>query len=110
MAHLNVAFWNVQNLFEPAVIARGPQSPTELDEKLDVLAGVIDAFFGGDGPDLLGLAEINTERIFLELVRRLKHPYLHVWEDPGTRDQTGLGLMARESRFVDVMVLKTQRP
>jgi hypothetical protein len=43
MANLNVAFWNVQNLFEPSVVARGPQSQTELDEKLDVLADVINA-------------------------------------------------------------------
>ena len=71
MASLNVAFWNVQNLFEPGIVSRGPQTPAELDEKLAVLGDVINAFFGGDGPDVLGLAEVNTKRIFLELVRRL---------------------------------------
>jgi endonuclease/exonuclease/phosphatase family metal-dependent hydrolase len=110
MASLNVAFWNVQNLFEPGVVARGPQSPGELDEKLDVLSGVINAFFGGEGPDVLGLAEVSTKRIFLDLVRRLNHRFLHVWEDAGISDQTGLALLARESRFVDVTVLDTQRP
>lgn len=110
MPDLNVAFWNVQNLFEPGVVARGPQSQTELDEKLDVLGGVINAFFGGDGPDVLGLAEVNTERILLDLVGRLNDPYFHVWEDAGTSDQTGLGLIARESRFLDLTLLDTQRP
>jgi hypothetical protein len=110
MPELNVAFWNVQNLFEPGVVQRGPQSTAELDEKLDVLGDVINAFFDGTGPDVLGLAEVNTKRIFLDLVRRLHGAYLHVWEDPGTSDQTGLGLIVRESRFVDLTVLNTQRP
>jgi hypothetical protein len=110
MPDLNVAFWNVQNLFEPGVVARGPQSQTELDEKLVVLGDVINAFFGGNGPDVLGLAEVNTKQIFLDLVGRLNGPYFHVWEDAGTSDQTGLGLIARESRFVDLTLLDTQRP
>ena len=109
MANLKVAFWNVQNLFEPGIGSRRPQSQAELDQKLDVLGGVIKAFFDR-WPDVLGLAEINTKRIFLDLVRRLSGSYFHVWEDPGTSDQTGLGLIARESRFVDLTLLKTQRP
>ena len=110
MADLNVAFWNVQNLFEPGVVPRGPQSSTELDEKLDVLGDVINAFSDGNGPDLLGLAEVNTKRIFFDLIRRLNGSYFHVWEDAGMSDQTGLGLIARESRFVDLTLLDTQRP
>ncbi len=110
MANLNVAFWNVQNLFAPGIIARGPQSQTELDEKLDVLSDVIDAFFGGNGPDVLGLAEVNSEQILLDLVGRLNSSYVHVWEDPGTNDQTGLGLIVRESRFANLNLLATQRP
>ncbi len=78
MTTLNVAFWNVQNLFEPGVVARGPQSRVELDEKLDVLGGVINEFFAGDGPDLLGLAEVQQERLLRELVSRLNHSYIHV--------------------------------
>lgn len=77
MADLNVAFWNVQNLFEPGVATRGPQTQTELDEELDVLGDVVNSFFGGGGPDLLGLAEVNTEQILLDLVSRLNHPYFH---------------------------------
>ena len=41
MPPLQVALWNVQNLFEPVVVERGPQSQAELDEKTVVLAGVI---------------------------------------------------------------------
>jgi endonuclease/exonuclease/phosphatase family metal-dependent hydrolase len=109
MANLNVAFWNVQNLFEPGVVTRGPQSQAELDQKLDVLASVINAFFGGAGPDVLGLAEINTRRIFLDLVGRIKGRYYHVWEAAAMANQTGLGLIARDSRFTNVTVLDTYR-
>jgi len=110
MADLNVGFWNVENLFEPAVVSRGPQSQTELDEKLDVLADVINQFFDGSGPDILGFAEVNTETLLLDLTGRLNDAYFHVWEDAGMNNQTGLGLIARESRFVDLSVLDTQRP
>lgn len=40
---LTIAFWNVQNLFSDGAHAeRGPQSPQELNAKLDVLARVIE--------------------------------------------------------------------
>lgn len=110
MAELNVAFWNVQNLFEPGVVDRGPQSAEELDEKLSTLADVIEEFFDGEGPDLLGLAEVHTEEVMLDLVGRLSDSYLHVWEAAGMSDQTGLGLIAREARFADLSILDVQRP
>jgi len=59
MSPLNVAFWNVQNLFQPPVarrFGRGPQTIRERNAKLDRLASVIDGFFHGQGPDLLALA------------------------------------------------------
>ncbi|MCA9269188.1 MAG: endonuclease/exonuclease/phosphatase family protein, partial [Planctomycetales bacterium] len=110
MAQVRVAFWNVQNLFEPGVVPRGPQSLPEIAEKQRILAEVIDSFFEDAGPDLLGLAEIGTEAILGELLGRLRDDYVHVWERPGTAEQTGLGLAARRSLMVDMEVVSVQRP
>ena len=110
MSNLHVAFWNVQNLFEPDTVDRGPQSQQELNSKLEVIANVVNSFFQGSGPDVLGLAEVHTERILLELMDRLDEDYIHCWENPGSPTQTGLGLIARRNRFVDLETLAVQRP
>jgi endonuclease/exonuclease/phosphatase family metal-dependent hydrolase len=106
--NLKVAFWNVQNLFEPGIVSRGPQSRAELDAKLDVLADEIDSFFGGDGPDVLGLAEVHTETVLLDLLGRLRHLDHYVWED-GTHDQTGLALLVRSDRFANLRIAEVYR-
>lgn len=59
MPDLRVAFWNVQNLFEPGLQNRRPRHQQELDAKLDVLAMVLNGLFDDAGPDLLGLAEVQ---------------------------------------------------
>jgi len=68
---LRVAFWNVENLFDPARrFDRGPASPVEIEAKLRRPADCIDDFFGPEdgGPHLPGLAEIGE----VSLIRRLK--------------------------------------
>ena len=94
-SQINVAFWNVQNLFEVGAVSRGPQTQQELDEKLDVLAAEIDGFFDGDGPDLMGLAEVHTLSVFNNLVDRLSGDYRRIWESAVYDDHTGLGLIAQ---------------
>jgi hypothetical protein len=54
----------------------------QLEARLDTLAGVIDSLFEGKGPDLLGLAEIETESILANLEQRLRSRYLRLFE-PG---------------------------
>ena len=63
------AFLNVQNLFDTtaSVIAADLEftpdegwTPAVLDRKLDVLANVMYVVFEGEGPELLGLCEVEN--------------------------------------------------
>jgi endonuclease/exonuclease/phosphatase family metal-dependent hydrolase len=113
---LKVAFWNVQNLFEPNVVSRGPQSASELVEKIDRLAAVIKRFFGNAGPDLLSLGEVGSQRIHQEVAKKVfgAGNFLEVWAPPGlstgSNAQTGIGLLGRTSRVAQLNIVDTQRP
>jgi len=116
---LRVAFWNVMNLFEPRThppgpggkpAARGPQSGDELDSKISQLADCINGFFGGTGPDLLGLSEIHTDRILAEVERRLSDRYVQVWEPAGVPGETGLAVLGRASLTNGLTKVAVQRP
>jgi hypothetical protein len=109
MPSLHVAFWNVQNLLEPKPGSKGPADDQQLDAKLSTLAGVIDSLFEGEGPDLLGLAEIETEGILENLERRLRSRYLPLFER-GPENWTGLSVLARVDRFADIDRIKAYRP
>ena len=77
MSAIRTAFWNVQNLFDTKASdiatdlgftpAKG-WTPDRLEQKLDVLASIINGMFGGKGPELLGLCEVEN----VELMRRLR--------------------------------------
>jgi endonuclease/exonuclease/phosphatase family metal-dependent hydrolase len=110
MTDLNVAFWNVQNLFEPGAVDRGPRSDAELSARLDVLTRVIGRLFGGNAPHLLGLAEIHTDRIFDMVRERLGAHYHAIWEESGSSLETGLGLLARKDMFTEIRAEGVQRP
>ncbi len=80
MSTICTAFWNLQNLFDtrPSDIAADLDftaasgwNMAALDAKLDNLAAVIRTLNGGQGPDLLGLAEVETRELAEELVRRV---------------------------------------
>lgn len=109
---LRVLFWNVSNLFEPGVVERGPRSQRELDAKIDVLAEVIRDAFGNkqDPADLIGLAEIQNEAIFLRLARRLGAAYHHLWSGTADPGQTGIGILARKSAVFCVDGIDSFRP
>jgi endonuclease/exonuclease/phosphatase family metal-dependent hydrolase len=107
---LRVAFWNVQNLFEPGVGNKRPRDEQELDAKLDVLATVLDGLFDGAGPDLLGLAEVQTDTILCRLERRLRGRYLCLFEPSPHRDWTGLSVLARIDRFANVARVDAHQP
>lgn len=110
-AAFHLGFWNVQNLFEPGVVARGPQTADEFEAKLNNLSTALNQFVGGRGCDLLGFAEIQSEANLLQLGGRLQGgPYLIAWENAGLAEQTGLGVLARESLFSSIEILEVQRP
>jgi endonuclease/exonuclease/phosphatase family metal-dependent hydrolase len=111
LSDLKLAFWNVENLFEPQLVARGvvhggPTSEEELEAKSAVLARAIDQFFDGHGPDLLGLAEIGHRQIVENVAARLAGgPHVIVWAERHHPNQTGLALLARESLIAEAECL-----
>lgn len=93
---LNVAFWNLQNLFDIEV----SQIAADLDftpvhgwdrrafeAKVRNLADIIRQMFDGAGPDLLGICEIENERvgqILIDAIGRDDYALAHV-EHPDIR-------------------------
>lgn len=119
MTTLKVAFWNVENLFEAGTHppgpggdppGRGPQTGNELDSKITRVAECIDDFFDGSGPDLLGLAEVHTDRILGRIESALINPYVWVWEPAGRRTETGLAVLARQTLVRSLSIRAVQRP
>lgn len=88
-----VTFWNVQNLFTPGSVKRGPQTQNELDRKIETLAKILNRI-GTNGPDLIGLAEIESDVLFEKLYNQLTETYLHHWEPCSRTGNTGLGILA----------------
>ncbi len=80
-----VANWNVENLYDtvddpdnPGDDEFLPNNPTtqwtrvRYETKLDNLAQVIAGMNGGQGPDILGIEEVENEEVIRDLVDRLK--------------------------------------
>jgi len=87
MAVIKVASWNLQNLFDTVAsdIAADLEFTPEqgwdaeaLDKKLANLATVIKAMHGGQGPDLLGIVEVETKQLLEELIARTGLTHLKV--------------------------------
>lgn len=80
----NIAFWNLENLFERE---NDPNRPPELqnrlagelqgwtaarrDQKIQNLASIIIQMFNGQGPDLLGVCEVENEKIVKRLASKI---------------------------------------
>jgi hypothetical protein len=110
MVQLTFAFWNMTNVFEPAAVARGPQSEAELTAKVARLASVLSPLDNGNGPHLLGVAEVGTERIFDLIHEALPSEYIALWEPAPRIDMTRLGLAVRSDRFASVSLIDVERP
>jgi predicted extracellular nuclease len=83
----NIAFWNVENLFDRE---DDPNRPPELqatlagelqgwtaairDQKIQNLASIINQMFNGQGPDLLGVCEVENEAIVQRLANQINIP------------------------------------
>lgn len=87
MPKIKVASWNLQNLFDIDVsdIAADLEfTPAQgwdaeaLDKKLTNLAQIIKLMHGGQGPDLLGICEVENKPLLDELVARTGLPNLAV--------------------------------
>lgn len=80
MSDLNIVFWNLQNLFDTtasSIAADLEFTPTEgwtdevLAQKFDRLVEIIGGMFDGQGPDLLGVCEIENKALLDELATRI---------------------------------------
>jgi endonuclease/exonuclease/phosphatase family metal-dependent hydrolase len=86
MPSLNIAWWNLENLFDAQSATRPPELAAVLknelkgwtaavrDQKIDRLAAVIKLMFAGVGPDLLGVAEAESEAVLKLLAARMSLP------------------------------------
>lgn len=84
MPDIHVAWWNLENLFDHENAQREPElkralqnelegwTETVRDRKLDQLALIIKQMFKGAGPDLLGVCEVENERVLEMLTGWLK--------------------------------------
>lgn len=87
MAKIRIASWNLQNLFDTdasdiaADLEFTPEQGWDaeaLDKKLNNLAEIITLMHGGQGPDLLGICEVENKPLLDELVKRTGLPNLVV--------------------------------
>ena len=98
MPEIRTAFWNLGNLFDTAAdpIANDfdfrPDNgwvPETKQAKIANLASVIDAMFDGEGPDLLGICEVENESTLQQLIDTCDTPRSH---------RTALRRLRRRSR------------
>jgi predicted extracellular nuclease len=87
MGRLNVAWWNLENLFDHEIAQRDPNLKRTLaselkgwtaavrDRKIDQLASVIRSMFDGEGPALLGMCEIENETVASLLADAIELPH-----------------------------------
>jgi hypothetical protein len=83
MADIKVAFWNLGNLFDTTAsdIATDLEFTPEqgwnqvaFDKKVENLASIINMMHNGQGPDLLGICEIENKGVADTLVNQLGRP------------------------------------
>lgn len=98
MGDLCVAFWNVCNLFEAGVTARGPRDGAEYAAKVAATSRVIASLADGRVPDIVAMAEIGSKRAALDLLAGLadvsRNTNLRLWwEEPALGVRTGLAVV-----------------
>jgi hypothetical protein len=86
MSNINIAWWNLENLFDHEGARRSAELAAVLksevkgwtvairNRKIDQLARAIKAMFNGTGPDLIGVAEAENNAVLRLLAARLTIP------------------------------------
>ncbi|RLL52226.1 endonuclease/exonuclease/phosphatase [Mariprofundus sp. EBB-1] len=113
MANINIAWWNLENLFDAEHASRDPRLKSKLkselkgwsaevrDRKIAQLAGVIEQMFDGQGPDLLGVCEVENETVLKRLA--------DVIDIPG-RGYEVIGHASHDARGIDTsFIVDTNR-
>lgn len=114
MGTINVAWWNLQNLFDTDddpisqdlefTVAKG-WTPQVYAAKRANLAAVLNELHGGQGVELLGVAEVEGDDVFAELLHDTGNSHLTVVTDPaGTSDLRGIDVsLAYDDRKLQVV-------
>lgn len=114
MGTIRVAWWNLENLFDTKddpisrdfeyTPAKGWTEQAFAAKKAN-LAAALNELHGGLGPDLLGVAEIEGDDVFEELIAVMGNPHLKVVKDPsGTSDLRGIDVsLAHDERKLAVV-------
>jgi len=86
MENINIAWWNLENLFDAENASRDPQLKSKLkselkgwsaqvrDRKIAQLVRVIELMFDGQGPALLGVCEVENEAVLKRLAQSIDIP------------------------------------
>jgi endonuclease/exonuclease/phosphatase family metal-dependent hydrolase len=115
MPSLRATWWNLENLFDTVddPISRDFEFTPEhgwtqeaYEAKRDNLAAALDGLHRGQGPELLGVAEVEGDEVFADLLAATGNPNLKVVEDAaGTSDLRGIDVSLafdeRRLRVVD---------
>jgi hypothetical protein len=114
MGSIRVAWWNLENLFDTIddpISSDFEYTPEEgwteqaYAAKKQNLAGVLNELFKGQGPELLGVAEVEGDDVFEELLSETGNSHLQVVKDPaGTSDLRGIDVaLAFDDRKLSVV-------
>lgn len=86
MPNLNVAWWNLENLFDHETATRDPVLKSTLkselkgwtatirDRKIAQLASILTQMFNGEGPALFGMCEVENESLVEKLAEAITAP------------------------------------
>ena len=114
MGSVRVAWWNLQNLFDTDddpisadlefTVAKG-WTPAAFAAKKANLAAALNELHDGQGPELLGVAEVEGDAVFAQLIEAMGATHLKVVEDPGgTSDLRGIDVsLAYDDRKLRVV-------
>ncbi|HEY3010803.1 MAG TPA: endonuclease/exonuclease/phosphatase family protein [Micromonosporaceae bacterium] len=118
MGTIRVAWWNLQNLFDTDddpistdlefTVAKG-WTPEAYAAKKANLAAVLGTLTADGPPELLGVAEVEGDDVFAELLDDVGEPNLRVARDPeGTSDLRGIDVsVAYDQRKLTVVAQRT---
>lgn len=97
MSDLRIAWYNLENLFEPGQHPELKASWTQsrYEKKIENLAKVITAMHDGKGPQLLGVCELASERVLRDLIAKL----------PSSGDYAIVHADSPDVRLIDVGII-----
>ncbi|MDI1463323.1 hypothetical protein QEZ54_20270 [Catellatospora sp. KI3] len=113
MESIRVAWWNLQNLFDTdddpisadlEFTTASGWTPAVFQAKLSNLADAVRVLHNGRAPELFGVAEVEGDDVFAQLLHEVGEPHLKVVKDKsGTSDLRGIDVsLAYDERKLTV--------